>query len=146
MDYRGHLFVDGGNSSRMRLCTEQTSIVTFCFRKIGSGHFIAINLTRLLSVNSGRSRICAVAWILSSMTAYHSVEASFSFLDGSLEQLRPGGVYIVEDIRQDMVDEWYDRLETIHSKRYSNCEFALALLPNPTHSDLNNLLVIRRVR
>ena len=77
---------------------------------------------------------------------YHSVEAGLSFLDGSLDQLRPGGIYVVEDIRQDLVDEWYDRLETIHSKRYSNCEFALALLPNSTGSDLNNLLIIRRAR
>jgi hypothetical protein len=76
----------------------------------------------------------------------HSIEASFSFLDGSLEQLRPGGVYVVEDISQNLVDEWYDRLETIYSKRYSNYEFAFALLPNSTNSFYNNLLIIRRDR
>ena len=74
----------------------------------------------------------------------HTVEASLSFLDGSLEQLRPGGVYVVEDICQNLVDEWYDRLETIHSKRYSNYEFAFALLPNPMDPLFNNLLIIRR--
>jgi hypothetical protein len=74
----------------------------------------------------------------------HTVEAGLSFLDGSLEQLRPGGVYVVEDIGRSMVDDWYDQLEAIYSKRYSNCEFALARLPNPTNSPDNNLLIIRR--
>jgi hypothetical protein len=74
----------------------------------------------------------------------HSIEASFSFLDGSLEQLRPGGVYVVEDVSQNLVDEWYDRLELIYSKRYSNYEFAFALLPNSTNPFYNNLLIIRR--
>jgi hypothetical protein len=74
----------------------------------------------------------------------HTVEAGLSFLDGSLEQLRPGGVYIVEDIGRNMVDDWYERLEAIYSKRYSNYEFALALLPNSTGSLDNNLLIIRR--
>src|SRR5450631_1124049 len=70
---------------------------------------------------------------------YHSVEAGLSFLDGSLEQLRPGGIYVVEDISQNMVDEWYEHLERTYSKRYANYEFALALLPNPTDSFCNNL-------
>jgi hypothetical protein len=74
----------------------------------------------------------------------HTVEAGLSFLDGSLEQLRPGGVYVVEDIGRSMVDDWYDQLEAIYSKRYSNYEFALARLPNPTNSPDNNLLIIRR--
>jgi hypothetical protein len=74
----------------------------------------------------------------------HTVEAGLSFLDGSLEQLRPGGVYIVEDIGQSMVDDWYDPLEAVYSKRYSNYEFALARLQNPTDSPDNNLLIIRR--
>jgi hypothetical protein len=78
---------------------------------------------------------------------YHDVEAGFSFLDGSLEQLRPDGVYIAEDIGHAMVDEWYHRIETIHSKRYSNYEFAMTILPNSSKDAFcNNLLVIRRVR
>ena len=41
----------------------------------------------------------------------HTFEANVSFLEGSLEHLRPGGIYIIEDIAKSMVERWYDQLE-----------------------------------
>ena len=46
----------------------------------------------------------------------HTFEANVSFLEGSLEHLRPGGTYVIEDIGWDSFDKWYDRLERIYSK------------------------------
>jgi len=70
----------------------------------------------------------------------HTFEANISFLEESLDHLRPGGIYVAEDIAWNHVDEWYDRLETIYSKRYPTYEFAFVVLANRGF----NLLVVRR--
>src|SRR5437870_4662385 len=36
----------------------------------------------------------------------HTFEANVSFLEGSLDHLRPGGIYVCEDIMWNCVDEW----------------------------------------
>lgn len=74
----------------------------------------------------------------------HTFEANVSFLESSLEHLRPGGIYVIEDIEQGTVDRWYDELETIYSTRYKTYEFAFVVLPNYLNRLDNNLLVIRR--
>jgi hypothetical protein len=73
----------------------------------------------------------------------HTFEANVSFLEGSLDHLRPGGIYICEDIMGDRVDEWCDRLETVYSKQYPTYEFAFVVLPDGGNL-ANNLLVVRR--
>jgi hypothetical protein len=73
----------------------------------------------------------------------HTLEANVSFLERSLDHLRPGGIYITEDILRDHVDDWYDRLETIYSKQYPTYEFAFVVLPDRGNQD-HNMLVIRR--
>jgi hypothetical protein len=75
----------------------------------------------------------------------HTFEANISFLEGSLEQLRLGGIYVVEDILQEAIERWHDRLEAIYSKRFPNHELALLELPNSMNPDHdNNILIIRR--
>jgi SAM-dependent methyltransferase len=71
----------------------------------------------------------------------HTLEANVSFLEGSLDHLRPGGIYVTEDIDWNRFDEWRDRLETIYSKQYPTYEFAFVVLANGGY---NNLLVVRR--
>ena len=70
----------------------------------------------------------------------HTVEANVSFLEASIDHLRPGGIYVTEDIMRDHDREWYDRLETIYSKQYPTWEFAYVILPGG-HA---NMLVVRR--
>ena len=74
----------------------------------------------------------------------HTFEGSVSFLENSIECLRPGGMYVVEDIECSMVSRWDDQLKTIYSQRYPTYAFALVLLPNASNSFDNNLLVVRR--
>jgi hypothetical protein len=77
----------------------------------------------------------------------HSFEANTSFLDGSLANLRPGGVYVIEDIRQEAIERWHNELEAIYSKQFPNYEFALLTLPNSFNEyNNNNLLIIHRHR
>ena len=73
----------------------------------------------------------------------HTFDANVSFLEGSLDQLRPGGTYIVEDILSNHIEDWYERLETVYSKRYPNHEFAFVVLPSGKNRD-GNVLVVRR--
>ena len=71
----------------------------------------------------------------------HTFEANVSFLERSIGHLRPGGIYVTEDIGWNHFDEWYHRLETIYSKQYPTYEFAFVVLANRGY---NNLLVVRR--
>jgi hypothetical protein len=73
----------------------------------------------------------------------HTFEANVLFLEESLDHLRPGGIYVCEDIMWNRVDEWCDRLETIYSKQYPTYEFAFVVLPDGGNQ-ANNLLVVRR--
>jgi hypothetical protein len=76
----------------------------------------------------------------------HTFQGSTSFLEGSLERLRPGGVYVIEDILRETIEEWHNQLETVYAKRFPNHEFALVTLPNASNHNDNNLLIIRRRR
>jgi SAM-dependent methyltransferase len=71
----------------------------------------------------------------------HTFEANVAFLEASLQHLRPGGIYVTEDIMWEDVAEWYDRLETTYSKQYPTYEFAVVAFPD---RNCNNLLVVRR--
>jgi hypothetical protein len=73
----------------------------------------------------------------------HTLEGNLSFLDGSLQHLRPGGFYVVEDIIQGTIENWRAQLDAV-SKRFPNHEFALVELPNSFNSCDNNLLIIFR--
>jgi hypothetical protein len=72
----------------------------------------------------------------------HTFDGNISFLNGSLEHLRPGGIYVVEDILHDTIERWHTHLEAVYSNQFPNYEFALVELAHG-HSD-NNLLLIRR--
>jgi hypothetical protein len=70
----------------------------------------------------------------------HTLEANLSFLEESLQHLRPNGFYITEDIGGDCLEEWRKRLETVYSKQYPTYEFALVTLNRRGC----NLLVVHR--
>jgi SAM-dependent methyltransferase len=74
----------------------------------------------------------------------HTFEGNTSFLDESLKRLRPGGIYVIEDIVADTIERWRYQLETIYSKQFPNYEFALVMLPNSLNAYDNNLLIARR--
>jgi hypothetical protein len=76
----------------------------------------------------------------------HTFEGNTSFLDRSLQQLRPGGIYVIEDILDEALNRWRSELETIYPKRFPQHDFALVKLPNATNDYANNLLIVRRSR
>jgi hypothetical protein len=74
----------------------------------------------------------------------HTFEANTSFLDKSLEYLRLDGLYVIEDIRDETIDNWRNQLETVYSKRLPNHEFALVIVPNSFNDHDYNLLIVHR--
>ena len=74
----------------------------------------------------------------------HTFEGNVSFLEGSLRNLRRGGLYIVEDILNDSVRQWHDYLAKTAPGFAPEFEFAFAELPNKFNHYDNNLLFIRR--
>jgi SAM-dependent methyltransferase len=71
----------------------------------------------------------------------HTFEANVSFLEASLDHLRPGGIYVVEDIGWEDIERWYERLDKVYSKQYPTHEFAFVV--SAKHDD-SNMLFIRR--
>jgi hypothetical protein len=73
----------------------------------------------------------------------HEFPANISFLAGSLEHVRVGGIYVIEDIKRREIDLWREQL-SIYATQYPNYEFAFIELPSAFNHFDNNLLVARR--
>lgn len=74
----------------------------------------------------------------------HTFDGNVTFLNGSLQNLRPGGIYIVEDILSEEVPHWHDYLAKTASSFGPEFEFVFAELPNKFNKFDNNLLFIHR--
>jgi hypothetical protein len=75
----------------------------------------------------------------------HTFDGNISFLNGSLEHLRPGGIYVVEDILQDDTEKWNAHLKTVCSSQFPDYEFAFVDLTDTVNCSANNLLIVRRL-
>lgn len=74
----------------------------------------------------------------------HTFAANLSFLRSSLNRLRLGGFYVVEDIHEETIPQWSEYLETATQDEWRNYEVAFARLPNKFNHYDNNLLILRR--
>jgi hypothetical protein len=74
---------------------------------------------------------------------WHRFAGNASFLAGSLDHLRAGGFYVVEDIRGVELDQWREALPA-YAKQYPNCDVALLELPSAFNNYDNNLVIIRK--
>lgn len=75
--------------------------------------------------------------------ALHTFEANETFLQESLDHLRPGGIFITEDIESSDVEKWHHRLESFYSKRYPGFEFVFVVMPDVSNRGYH-MLVARR--
>ncbi len=73
----------------------------------------------------------------------HTFEGNASFLAGSLEHVRPGGFYSIEDILAKDLEQWHKHLPG-YASQYPHCDFALLELPNAVNDYDNNMLIIRK--
>jgi len=74
----------------------------------------------------------------------HTFEGNTSFLERSLDHLRPDGIYVIEDIDKDDLDKWLSRIEAVYARKYPKFDFAITSLPTDAGLRDNNLLIIRR--
>jgi len=74
----------------------------------------------------------------------HTFEANVSFFENSLHKIRKGGYYIIEDVKQNDLPRWRERLRSHYSVRYSEFSFCLVNLPWKFNDSDNILLVARR--
>jgi hypothetical protein len=74
----------------------------------------------------------------------HTFEGNVSFMKGSLEQISPGGMYVVEDINQGDIESWNNYLQEACSAEFPNFEFVFVDLMESTNCFANNLLLARR--
>jgi hypothetical protein len=74
----------------------------------------------------------------------HTFEASVSFLENSLHKVRKAGYYIIEDIKQDDLPRWRERLRSHYSVTHTEFSFCLVSLPSKFNDYDNVLLVSRR--
>jgi hypothetical protein len=73
----------------------------------------------------------------------HTFAGNTSFLAGSLEHLRAGGYYVVEDILRGALEKWKQQLP-VYADRFPGHDFALVELPNAFNDTDNNLLIIEK--
>jgi hypothetical protein len=65
-------------------------------------------------------------------------------LAGSIQNLRPGGIYVIEDIAKKEIGRWRDELATTYPTRFPNHDLVLVELPDSFKRHNNNHLIIRR--
>jgi SAM-dependent methyltransferase len=73
----------------------------------------------------------------------HTFEANVSFLKDSLKHLKPGGIFVVEDIAQDALKRWHTQVKDVYRDEFPEYEFALLELPNSDNNFDNNMLIVR---
>lgn len=73
----------------------------------------------------------------------HTFDGNTTFLESSLPHLRPGGIFIVEDIHAETFPAWTERCVRDYARRFPDKEFALVTLPNARNPLQNNLLIVR---
>jgi hypothetical protein len=74
----------------------------------------------------------------------HTFEANTCFLENSLQHLRSGGVFVIEDITQNDISAWRRAL-TSCALRFKGYHFVLVEVPNGrNYSFDNNLLIVQK--
>lgn len=74
----------------------------------------------------------------------HTFEANVSFLENSLRKVRPGGFYLIEDVKADDLPLWRDALRTKYMADHSDFSFYLVAIPWRFNAFDNNLVLAHR--
>lgn len=76
----------------------------------------------------------------------HTFEANTCFFENSYNKLKPGGIYIVEDVESGIIIKWEQIIKEVYSKKYLDLRFIILKVPNPYNYFDNNLIVIEKIR
>ena len=75
----------------------------------------------------------------------HTFEAGKVFLDNSLYKLREGGVYIIEDIHHERVDDFKNQIE-LWKKEHTDFDFWLFKIQSLKHDPADNWIMVCQKR
>jgi hypothetical protein len=73
----------------------------------------------------------------------HEFYANNTFLEESIEKVKEGGYYVIEDIRNDLISTWISKANEI-TQMYSDISHEFYLLDSPHNKIDNNLLVFKK--
>ncbi len=71
----------------------------------------------------------------------HEYYANVIFFENSIHKLKPGGIYIIEDIAGNTFNMWNDKLQEWR-KKYNYLTFDLVTMPSRVNKIDNNLLIV----
>jgi hypothetical protein len=74
----------------------------------------------------------------------HTFEANKSFFENSIHKLNKGGVYIIEDLHNNIISTIHNQIEE-WKKVYPHLQFNILCIPHDVNNHDNNLLVIQYI-
>jgi SAM-dependent methyltransferase len=72
----------------------------------------------------------------------HEFEPNRIFFENSIDQLKTGGIYVVEDIQNIELGRWKEIIESDYVNQYPNLLFRICSIPNLFNALDNNLLIV----
>jgi hypothetical protein len=78
-------------------------------------------------------------------TDNNNITDKFNFFEASYHKIKPGGVFIIENIKDIFVDFYQDKLEKWRTQ-YTSYSFRLFKIPNKQNNYDNRICIIQRIR
>jgi hypothetical protein len=83
----------------------------------------------------------------------HTFSSNFLFFSTSYEKLKVGGIYIIEDINLDFIDNLYDSINKFLNENLLTADLEKLIMPwppgfnhpSPVILKMNNLIVIKKL-
>lgn len=72
----------------------------------------------------------------------HEFHANVIFFENSIHKIKSGGIYIIEDILNNTLEIWNDKINEWRQK-YTSCEFEIVQLSSQRNPFDNTLLIVR---
>lgn len=77
----------------------------------------------------------------------HTFDANICMLHGSIHKLKENGVYVIEDVHKDSLDNWREIIQKELIEIYPNHIFKIVILPPMSRGQLdNNLIVCEKIK
>jgi hypothetical protein len=83
----------------------------------------------------------------------HTYSSNFLFYTNSINKLNQYGIYIIEDVNIDFIDNLYNEIKSFNSEHNLNCDMKKLIIPYPAKftnpsgaiMKMNNLIFIKKL-
>lgn len=73
----------------------------------------------------------------------HEFRANKIFFENSINKIKSGGTYVIEDVNVNMLPNWKKIILAKYIKKYPHFNFSIIRIPHPLNQPDNNLIVAR---